>query len=209
MKQTHIPLKAALLLALFCPISNAQPQNFSDPVKLAEIALCDEQGHVAVGVLQGGKSRFAFLRRAGIGTAITTSADGLPNATPSTLAHEQLFEIGSVTKVFTGLFLAQAVEKGDLSLDDSLGKLLAGTVGFQSPAAGTITLRQLITHSSYLPRLPPGMAEFVSTADSYASLTRNKLWGDLANIKLESSPPCAAVYGSLGVTLVRVPKVPD
>jgi hypothetical protein len=42
---------AALLLALLCGVVNAQPQEFSDPVKLAKIALGDEQGSVAVGVL--------------------------------------------------------------------------------------------------------------------------------------------------------------
>lgn len=202
MMLTQIPLKVTLLLALFCPIANAQPQKFSDPVKLAEMALGDEQGHVAVGVLQGGKSRLAFLHRAGKGPTTTTSADGSPNATPPKVVQEQLFEIGSITKVFTGLLLAQAVEKGDISLDDALGKLLAGTVSFQSSATAAITLRQLITHSSCLPRLPPGMAESASTADPYASFTRSKLWDDLTNFKLESSPPCPAVYSNLGIALV-------
>lgn len=104
--------------------------------------------------------------------------------------------------MFTGLLLAQAVEKGDLSLDDSLGKLLAGTVSFQSPATSAITLRQLITHSSCLPRSPPGMAESFNLADPYANYTRSDLWADLRSSKLESMPPCAAVYSNLGMGLV-------
>jgi serine-type D-Ala-D-Ala carboxypeptidase/endopeptidase len=104
--------------------------------------------------------------------------------------------------VFTGLLLAQAVEKGDLSLDDSLGKLLAGTVNFQSSATAAISLRQLITHSSCLPRIPPGFAASLNAGDPYASFTRREMWDSLSAIKLESPPPCPAVYSNLGLAMV-------
>ena len=71
-----------LSLSLFCAIAHAQPQNFTDPVKLTTIALGDEQGAVAVGVLQGSMSRLAFLKRTGKNAAVLTSADGSPVATP-------------------------------------------------------------------------------------------------------------------------------
>ena len=199
---THLLLPLAFVLAVLCPFATAQPQNFSDPAKLAEIALGDEQGSVAVGVLQRGTSRLAFLHRSGKNAAAATSADGSLVASPAKIVSEQLFEIGSITKVFTGLLLAQAVEKGDLSLDDSLGKLLAGKVNFQATATAAITLRQLITHSSCLPRLAPGMTASLNTSEPYASLTRSELFDDLSSIKLPSSPPCAAVYSNLGMALV-------
>ena len=198
----HIPHAAGLLLALLCTVAYAQPQNFADPVKLANIALGDEQGSVAVGVLKAGTARLAFLTRDGKNAAVATSADGSPVAAPPKVVEEQLFEIGSITKVFTGLLLAQAVEKGELSLDDSLGKLLAGTVSFQSSATAAISLRQLITHSSCLPRSAPGLTESLGAENPYANFTRIELWNDLGKIKLESSPPCAAVYSNLGLALV-------
>jgi serine-type D-Ala-D-Ala carboxypeptidase/endopeptidase len=193
---------AALLLALLCGAVNAQPQDFSDPVKLAKIALGDEQGSVAVGVLQGGALQRAFMHRSGKGAAIATSADGSPVGASSNLAQEQLFEIGSITKVFTGLLLAQAVEKGDLSLDDSLGKLLAGTVNFHSSTTAAISLRQLITHSSCLPRVPPGFAASLNAGDPYASFTRREMWEALSTLQLESPSPCPAVYSNLGLAMV-------
>lgn len=61
------------------------------------------------------------------------------------------FEIGSVTKGLTGLLLAQAIERGDVGLDTVLSALLPETSG--SPA-GRVSLRELATHTSGLPRLP-------------------------------------------------------
>lgn len=63
------------------------------------------------------------------------------------------FEIGSVTKVFTGLLLADMVVRGETGLDATLGDLLR----LPGPAGGPITLRALATHTSGLPRLVPGL----------------------------------------------------
>jgi serine-type D-Ala-D-Ala carboxypeptidase/endopeptidase len=193
---------AIFLIVSLCAVVSAQPQNFSDPLKLARIALGDEQGSVALGIAQGSTSQFAFLNRTGKEIAVVTLADGAPISSPPHAAEQQLFEIGSITKVFTGLLLAQAVEKGDVSLDDSLGKLLAGTVNFQSSATAAITLRQLITHSSCLPRSPLGMKASLYPANPYGNFTRSDLWAELSSMKLASSPPCAAVYSNLGIALV-------
>ena len=202
-------LLPVLLLAFIGAAAYAQPQNFSDPAKLATIALGDEQGSAAVGVLQGATVRRAFLHRSGKNAAAFTSADGSLAAVPAEaakLAEEQLFEIGSISKVFTGLLLAQAVEAGDVLLDDSLGKLLSGTVSFQSSATAAITLRQLITHSSCLPRLTPGLLAYLGTADAflnpYANFSRSDMWRDLGAVKLETPPPCAAAYSNFGMALV-------
>ena len=62
------------------------------------------------------------------------------------------FEIGSLTKIFTGLLLADLVVRGETTLDATLGTLL----GLAEPAGGAITLRALATHTSGLPRLMPG-----------------------------------------------------
>jgi hypothetical protein len=67
---------------------------------------------------------------------------------------DTLFEIGSITKVFTATLLADMVERGEVSLDDTLRQGLPATLRFHSPSAGDIKLRQLATHTSGLPRLP-------------------------------------------------------
>ena len=60
------------------------------------------------------------------------------------------YELGSITKTFNGLLLADAVERGELRLDDRLDSLLVELVG--SPA-GAITLEELASHRSGLPAM--------------------------------------------------------
>ncbi len=66
---------------------------------------------------------------------------------------ESLFEIGSISKTFTGLILARMVEAGKVRLDEPVRELLpAGTVA--KPPGEEITLLDLVTHHSGLPRMP-------------------------------------------------------
>jgi CubicO group peptidase (beta-lactamase class C family) len=76
---------------------------------------------------------------------------------PGDAAADGRFEIGSVTKTMTAALLALLADDGALSLDDEVGRWLSA-----GPNGG-ITLRQLATHISGLPRLAPNMD--VSTVD--------------------------------------------
>jgi CubicO group peptidase (beta-lactamase class C family) len=73
------------------------------------------------------------------------------------------FEIGSVTKTMTGIVLASLVDERIVGLDDQIGRWL--DVGDNSG----ITLVQLATHTSGLPRLSSRTA--ADAADPYARLT--------------------------------------
>lgn len=60
------------------------------------------------------------------------------------------FEIGSITKGLTGMLLAQAIERGELSMDTTVGTVIPGSAG---STFGSITARELCTHTSGLPRM--------------------------------------------------------
>jgi CubicO group peptidase (beta-lactamase class C family) len=67
------------------------------------------------------------------------------------------FELGSVTKSLTGMLLADAVGRGELTLETTAGEILAARPELYERTQGplhTITLRELCTHTSGLPRLP-------------------------------------------------------
>lgn len=171
---------------------HAEPLSLaSDPLELARAALGALPGSSAVGVWRDGKVSQAGTRD---GAALPSAEVGGDKAA--------LFEIGSITKVFTGLLLAQAVERGDLGLDDTLGKLLEGKVTMASDKVGAVTLRQLVTHTSCLPRLPADFREGARRDDPYRNYGRARLWAALASMKFDAAPPCAASYSNLGVGLL-------
>jgi D-alanyl-D-alanine-carboxypeptidase/D-alanyl-D-alanine-endopeptidase len=117
-------------------------------------------------------------------------------------AQDVLFEIGSITNVFTGILLADAVADGKLSLDDTLAQRLPAK--FEYAATGAVTLKQLATHSACLPRFPDSMINFGGD-DPYAQFDRKALFEYLASAKLSAQPPCRSEYsnrfGILGVVL--------
>src|ERR1700753_1320792 len=67
------------------------------------------------------------------------------------------FELGSIAKGLTGMLLADSIARRELTLDTNAGEILAGTPPLAARPEGalhTLTLRELVTHTSGLPRLP-------------------------------------------------------
>jgi D-alanyl-D-alanine-carboxypeptidase/D-alanyl-D-alanine-endopeptidase len=77
-----------------------------------------------------------------------------------------IFQVGSVTKVFTALLLADMAERGEVRLSDPAARYLPGA----RDAADPVTLADLATHTSGLPRLPGGLfwSARLSPRDPYA-----------------------------------------
>jgi serine-type D-Ala-D-Ala carboxypeptidase/endopeptidase len=76
-----------------------------------------------------------------------------------TLNGDTVFEIGSVTKVFTSLELADMVQRGEVALSDPVARYLPP----EERGGRTITLEDLSTHTSGLPRLPTNLAPNLRT----------------------------------------------
>jgi len=114
---------------------------------------------------------------------------------------DTVFEIGSITKVFTGTLLADLVEKGKVSLDDPIEKYLPKTVTVPSRGGKKITLHNLATHMSGLPRVPDNV-EVVDLKDPYAKYTKDKLYDFLSQYELERDIGATYEYSNLGVGLL-------
>ena len=78
----------------------------------------------------------------------SSGANGVP------LDGNTVFEIGSITKTFTTTLLADMVLKGEVRLDDPVQKFLPGSVKVPARNGKQITLVDLATQSSGLPRMP-------------------------------------------------------
>ncbi len=86
---------------------------------------------------------------------------------------DDVFEIGSISKVFTALLTERLVRAGRLDWDAPISRYLPD-VGFASDAVAAITLRELATHRSGLPRLPDNL-EITDPDDPYAGYGRAEL----------------------------------
>jgi CubicO group peptidase (beta-lactamase class C family) len=112
------------------------------------------------------------------------------------LGGDTVFEIGSVTKVFTALLLADMVARGEVALNDPVGKYLAAEV-----KAPKVTLEQLATHTSGLPRLPSNLAPKDGN-NPYADYTVAQLYEFLATVPPVGSAAAPYDYSNLGVGLL-------
>jgi CubicO group peptidase (beta-lactamase class C family) len=110
-----------------------------------------------------------------------------------------VFQIGSVTKVVTALLLADAVARGELTLDTPLAHCLPG-----ARVPSPITLEQLATHTAGLPRLPPGLLRQAlrHRADPYRDVTAGYLVGALAATRPRSAPGARVRYSNFGAALL-------
>src|SRR5262252_9343671 len=81
----------------------------------------------------------------------------LASGDPRTLDGDTIFEIGSISKVFTSLVLADMVNRKEVALDDPAAKYLPEHVKLPERSGKSITLLDLATHSSGLPPLPSNL----------------------------------------------------
>jgi CubicO group peptidase (beta-lactamase class C family) len=118
-------------------------------------------------------------------------------------AHTR-FEIGSLTKTFTALLLAEQAARGELNEHDRLSHHLP--TGTTMPRDGNaITLTHLATHTSGLPRLPPGLLRSAAPrllTNPYAEFGTADVLRALARTRLRAAPGTRVRYSNFGVGLL-------
>jgi len=118
---------------------------------------------------------------------------------PRSVAADTLFEIGSLTKVFTALVLADAVHRKELRFDDPVDRYLPS--GFRTPQrhGRAITLADLATHTSGLPLFPPITGNPLEALARYAA---SDLRSWLAGLTLSRDPGAQWEYSNVGYCLL-------
>ncbi len=112
-----------------------------------------------------------------------------------------LFEIGSITKVFTSLLLADMVQRGEVSLGDPIEKYLPSNVKVPERNTRKITLQELANQTSGLPRLPGNLAP-KDVANPYVDYSVEQLYAFLNSYQLTRDPGSQYEYSNLGVGLL-------
>ncbi len=173
----------------------APPANWQTPsdaeirALLAERIDAERQGvGIVVGVVDASGRRIVAYGK-------TDSPSGRP------LDGDTEFEIGSISKVFTALTLADMADKGELKLDDPIEKFLPPGVKAPTRDGKSITLADLATHTSGLPRLPANLAQ-TDPSNPYADYTYDQLWAFLSSYQLPRDPGASWEYSNLGFGLL-------
>ena len=142
------------------------------------------------------------LAAGGIVTADGTTFSAAGKLIPADVPPKDLiFEIGSISKVFTGLLLTPAVIEEKVTLDTPIATILSDLT-FKDPRVAQITLRQLACHTSGLPRLPANLIQGADQLDPYTHYDRALLHRALTSLELEADPPHDSSYSNLGVGLL-------
>ena len=131
---------------------------------------------------------------------VYAGAGVLETGKPQKVDPDTIFEIGSVTKAFTGILLAEMVKRKEVKLDDPVSKYLPASAKLPK-ANREITLLDLATHHSSLPRLP-GNFNPADPDDPYVDYTAEKLYDALRAAKFEIDVGKAYQYSNLGVGLL-------
>jgi CubicO group peptidase (beta-lactamase class C family) len=168
------PNAAPTFDAALPPVSAAGLQAVLDK----DFALAPKEG-VTIGVLKDGERRILAY-----GTA----------------KPDSIFEIGSITKTFTGLILAQMIQQGTVKLDEPVRDLLPpGTA--PKPDGPEITLLDLVTQHSGLPRMPDNFQP-TDVQNPYADYHAANLYAFLTKHGLAKPANAKFLYSNLGFGLL-------
>lgn len=126
---------------------------------------------------------------------------GSAGAAGVALDGNTIYEIGSITKVFTASLLADMVARGEVELEDPVSKYLPSSVKVPSRNGKQITLLDLATQSSGLPRMPNNFHP-KDDNNPYADYTVDQMYAFLSGYDLPRDIGSRYEYSNLGVGLL-------
>ncbi len=132
-----------------------------------------------------------------------TQAGVMRRGAPAPVTDTTLFEIGSITKVFVAVLLADSVLRGAVRLDDPVESGLPDGITLRDSLGAPLRLIDLATHRSGLPRMPSNLraAEF---ADPYVAYTEARLMAFLREWRPSVARDTRFDYSNLGYGLLAL-----
>lgn len=118
------------------------------------------------------------------------------------LGGDSVFEIASLSKVFTALLVADFVVRGEARLEDPLSGYVPAGVTAPKFDGAAITLVDLATHTSGLPLRPGNIEGAPDRPNKYAGYSFAQLYADLPHHTLTEAPGSQFRYSNLGVALL-------
>jgi CubicO group peptidase (beta-lactamase class C family) len=118
------------------------------------------------------------------------------------VSESTIFELGSLSKLFTSLLLAVATTKQEVSLDDPVQTALGEQVIVPTDGKSQITYRALANHRSSLPRLPDDLIATADRENPYAHYDQELLYACLNRMKSVKPIGSRSSYSNFGVGLL-------
>ncbi len=119
----------------------------------------------------------------------------------SPVDEHTIYEIGSISKTFTAILLAQQVVDGKMKLDDPISKYLPATVKVPEYEGHVITLGNLSDHTSALARMPGNFAP-ANPANPYADYTVQQMYDFVSGYTLPRDVGAQYEYSNLAQGLL-------
>jgi CubicO group peptidase (beta-lactamase class C family) len=190
MRNRLLALITAIVVAIAGLAADAQQSPAAD--RLEKLIRDRVDSGMAMGLVVGILAADGTRRIAAYGAAG-------PGAKP--LTEKSIFEIGSITKVFTGTLLAEMAASGMLAVDDPAQKHAPDMMRLPTRGEKQITLLDLSTHHSGLPRLPDNLAP-KDPANPYVDYTLERLNAFLQGHTLTRDVGATFEYSNLGTGLL-------
>lgn len=143
---------------------------------------------VVIGIIDGDKTEFFSY--------------GVRSLTGKEPVNEHsVFEIGSITKTFTGIILADRVLKGKMKLEDPLQQYLPEGVTAPVRNGASIKLVNLTNHTSSLPRMPGNFTP-ANPANPFADYSEKQMYDFLTGYELPRDIGSQYEYSNYAVGLL-------
>lgn len=115
-----------------------------------------------------------------------------------------LYEIGSITKTFTGILLAKAVKEGKIKLDDDIRIWLAGNYPEMEFKGKAIQVKHLADHTSGIPSVPMDIdkQKNYDPLNPYKNYGRQMIFEGLKNFRPDTIPGTKYNYSNMGMSLL-------
>ena len=128
----------------------------------------------------------------------------LPPSPENTPNVDTVYEIASLTKTFTGTLLGEMAARHEVAVDDPLDKYFPKEVTVPNWHGQKITLEDLSSHSSGIPRLPTNFWEIAdkSPDNPYLNYTTAEIEKFLSGYTLEVAPKTRYEYSNVGASIL-------
>ena len=117
------------------------------------------------------------------------------------LNEKSVFEIGSISKVFTTILLSDQVLKGTMALDDPISKYLPEGIKAPERNGKVITLKDLATHTSGLPRMPDNFRP-IDRNNPFLGYEKEQIYEFLTAYELSRDIGVTYEYSNFGMGLL-------